>query len=630
MPDILKTGLSGLLAFQRALATTSHNIANVNTDGYSRQVTELATRPAQGYGNGFIGNGVDVTTVRRQYDQFAVQSLRTATSNSGLADSVATFASQIDNILGDSNTSVATGLQDFFNAWQDVANDPSSSSARQVLLSQAQALADRFSQASNRLDDVASSLNSGIRSTVDQINTLAGSLASVNDEILRASGAAGGQPPNDLLDKRDAIITQLAKLTNVSTTQESDGAINVFIGNGQPLVLRDHAMKLQVAPSATDPSKLDLFYAGSAGNTLVTNQLAGGQLGGYFQVRDRILDPARDQLGRVAIGLAQSVNDQQAAGLDLKGQLGQAMFGVSGPQVWARSTNSGSGAVTATISDIGGLSGGEYDLRYDGTAYSLVRTSDGSAVTMTGAGTAANPFVADGVSIVVAGAPAAGDAFRIQPTRLGAQSLEALLTDPRGIAAAGPIRTGAASANLGSATISQGEVLDSGNPNLLSPVTIQFLTPNTYSVNGAGSFAYTSGSNIDVNGWRVQISGTPAAGDTFSVAANAGGVGDNRNALLAAGLQNRALLAGGTATLSGAFGALVGGVGAQAQQAGVNRDAQAAIASQASQQVAAASGVNLDEEAADLVKWQQAYAAAAQTIAVANTGFDSLLAAVRR
>jgi flagellar hook-associated protein 1 FlgK len=630
MPDILKTGLSGLLAFQRALATTGHNIANVNTDGYSRQVTDLATRTPQGYGNGFIGNGVDVVTVRRMFDQFAVQNLRTATSNSGLADSVATFASQIDDILGDPNTGIATGLQDFFNAWQDVANNPASIPARQVLLSQAQALANRFSQASTRLDDVANGLNNNIRATTGQINSLASSLASINQDILRVSGAAGGQPPNDLLDKRDAIITQLAKLTNVTTTQESDGAINVFIGNGQPLVLRDVAVKLQVAPSANDPSKLDVFYAGTSGNTLITNQLSGGELGGYFQVREQMLDPARNQLGLVAVGLAQSVNAQQAAGLDLQGQLGQALFSIAGPQILPRSTNTGSGVVTATVSDIAGLTGGEYDLRYNGAAFSLVRTSDGSSVTMTGAGTAANPFVADGISIVVTGAAAAGDVFRIQPTRLGAQSIQAVLTDPRSIAAAGPIRTAAGNANLGGATISGGEVLDASNANLLTPVTIQFLTANTYSVNGAGSFAYASGGNIDVNGWRVQITGTPTVGDNFTVQANTGGVGDNRNALLVAGLQSQPLLAGGTTSLSGAFGALVGSVGTQAQQAGVNRDAQAAIASQANQNVLAVSGVNLDEEAADLVKWQQAYQAAAQTIAVANTVFDSLLAAVRR
>jgi flagellar hook-associated protein 1 FlgK len=618
------------MAFQRAIATTGHNIANVGTDGYNRQVTDLAARPPQGFGNGFIGNGVDVQTVRRIFDQFAVQNLRTATSNSGLADTVANFASQIDDIFGDPIAGIATGLQNFFNAWQDVANNPASIPARQVLLSQAQALAGRFNDANTRLDSVATGLNSRIRSTTDQINSLASSLAALNGDIQRAAGAVGGQPPNDLLDQRDSLVTQLAKLTNVSTTQDGDGAINVFIGNGQPLVLRGLAIKLQAAPSANDPSQLDIFFAGTGGNTNITNQLSGGELGGYFQVRDQLLDPARNQLGLVAVGLAQTVNAQQAAGLDLRGQLGQALFGVAGPQVLPRSANAGAATVTATVSSLGALTGDEYDLRYNGATYSLTRVSDGSSVTLAGAGTAASPFIAEGISIVVAGAPAAGDAFRVQPTRLGAQSINTLLADPRAVTAAGPIRTAAATANAGNATISQGDVLDATNAALLSTVTIQFLTASTYSVNGAGSFAYTSGDNIDINGWRVEISGTPAVGDTFTVQRNSSGVGDNRNALLMAGLANRTVLAGGTASLSGAFGALVGSVGTEAQQAGINRDAQAAIASQARQTVLAASGVNLDEEAADLVKWQQAYQAAAQTIAVANTIFDALISAVRR
>jgi flagellar hook-associated protein 1 len=630
MADILRIGLSGLLAFQRAIATTGHNIANVNTDGFSRQITDFATRPAQRFGNGFAGSGVDVLTVRRQFDQFAVQNLRTATSNSGLADSVATFAGEIDNILGSQSNGIASGLQDFFNAWQTVANDPASIPSRNVLVTQAQALVSRFADASTRLDNASAELNSRIVGDVNQVNSLASSLAKVNNDILSASGAGGGQPPNDLLDKRDALLTQLAKLTNVSTSTETDGALDVFIGNGQPLVLRNVAVKLSVAPSANDPSTLDVFYSGAGGNTIITKSLAGGELGGFIHVRDQLLDPARDQLGLVAIGLSQSVNAQQAAGLDLQGNLGQALFSVAGPQVLPRAGNTGSATVTATIGNVGALTGDQYDLTYNGTTYSLLRVSDASSVTLTGAGTVASPFVADGISIVVTGANVAGNEFRIQPTRPGAQSLASVLSDPRGIAAAGPIRTSAASVNVGGAAISQGEVLDASNPNLLTTTTIQFVTASTYSVNGGAAVAYTNGGNIDVNGWRVQINGTAAVGDTFTVQRNTGGIGDNRNALLVASIQDRTILAGGTATLAATFGALVGSVGTAAQQAGVNQDAQAAIASQARQAVQSASGVNLDEEAADLLRWQQAYQAAAQTIAVANSVFDSLMAAVRR
>jgi flagellar hook-associated protein 1 FlgK len=629
MPDILRTGLSGLLAFQRALATTSHNVANVATEGYSRQVTDLATKTPQGYGSGFVGNGVDVVSVRRIYDQFAVQNLRTATANAGQSDTVANFAGQIDDIIGDPTTGISTSLQAYFNAWQDVANNPSSTASRQVLISQGQTLASRFSDASTRLDGVAQNVNDKIRADVTQINSLASQLAKLNADIVTARSSFSGQPPNDLLDKRDTILTQLSQYTNVTTTSDSDGALNVFIGNGQALVLRNVSETLTAAPSSLDPSKLDISYSGSGG-TIITQSLSGGELGGLFQVRDQILDPTRNQLGLVAVGLATSVNAQQAAGLDLTGQLGSDFFSVSGPQAYPRSSNTGGGSVTASISDIGALTGDEYDLRYNGSAYSLFRVSDGSSVTLTGAGTVANPFIADGVSIVVSGAPAAGDQFRIQPTRTGASSIAAVLTDPRGIAAAGPVRASAALTNAGNATISQGDVLDASNANLLTTVSIQFLSATTYSVNGGPAVAYASGGNIDVNGWRVQITGTPVTGDSFTVQKNTGGVADNRNALLAAGLQNENILAGGTTSISGAFSVLVGAVGSEAQQANITRDAQATIASQAKETVSSISGVNLDEEAADLVRWQHAYQAAAQTIAVASTLFDTLIAAVRR
>jgi flagellar hook-associated protein 1 FlgK len=630
MADLLRIGLSGLIAFQRAIATTGHNVANVNTDGYSRQLTDLGARPPQGSAGGFAGNGVDVTGIRRLFDQFAVNNLRTANSNSGLAGSVATFAGQVDGILGDPATGIASGLQDFFNAWQDVANNPGSTSTRQVLVSQAQALASRFTDASTRLDDVATELNGRIRADVAQINDIATSLAKINGDIVQASGSFGGQAPNDLLDKRDALITQLSQFTNVTTTVENDGAVNVFIGNGQPLVLRNTALSLGTAPNANDSSNLDVLYTGAGGSTVITSALTGGELSGFLKVRDRLLDPARDQLGLIAVGLAQTVNSQQASGLDLYGQLGSAFFSVAGPQVLPRSGNTGTATVAATVSNLGALTGDEYDLRYDGTNYSLRRVGDGSSVALSGAGTAASPLVADGISIVVSGANVAGNAFRIQPTRLGAQSLMAVVSDPRGVAAAGAIRASAAIANAGGATISQGEVLDAANANLLTATTIQFVTATTYSVNGGAPVAYTSGGNIDVNGWRVQITGAPGVGDTFSVQANTGGIGDNRNALLAAGIQARGVLAGGTASLNDVFGGLVGTVGTQTQQANVNRDAQSAIAAQAKTAVQSVSGVNLDEEAADLVRWQQAYQAAAQTIVVAKTIFDTLIEAVRR
>ena len=628
MPDILRTGLSGLLAFQRALTTTGNNIANANTPGYSRQRVDLSARRPEGFGYGFVGTGVDVVTIRRIVDQFAINQSRTADSAFGRFDTFSNYATQVDNILGDPSTGLSSGLTTFFNAWQDVANDPASLSSRQALVSQAEAIADRFRSTASRLDTIASDVNARIGGAVRDINQLATSIASLNADILDAAGV--GQPPNDLIDQRDSLLGELAKITNITVLEEGDGALNVFIGNGQALVLRSQALGVTTAQNAFDPSQLDIVYQGANGNQVITAGMkGGGELGGLLDVRANLLDPARNSLGQLATALAVSVNTQHREGMNLLGTLGSDLFSVGAPQSLGNPSNLGSGTVATAVSDIGGLTNDEYILRFNAGTYSLVRASNGQAVTMTGTGTTGDPFRAEGLSIVVGGTPTSGDSFLLRPTRDAAASLRSVVTDPRAIAAAAPIRSSVGATNTGGATISAGEVLNV-NPALTNGVTIQFLSPTTYSVNGSGSFTYASGGNIDINGWRVQITGTPAVGDTFTVQSNAGGVGDNRNALLLGGLQGLGVLAGGTQSIGEGFSGLVGQVGAQTRQASLNRDAQEAIASHAHEQVLAASGVNLDEEAADMLRWQQAYQAAAHTITVADEMFRTLISMLGR
>jgi len=629
MPDILRIGLSGLLAFQRALTTTGNNVANASTPGYSRQRVELSARRPEGFGYGFVGTGVDVTTIRRIIDQFAINQSRTADASLGRLDTYAAYAGQVDDILGDPSTGLSGSLSAFFNAWQDVASDPASLSARQVLLGQAQAVADRFRSTSARLDSIGTDVNARIGQTVRDVNQLASSVARLNEDILDAAGV--GQPPNDLLDQRDALIGQLAGLTNITVLADPDGALNVFVGNGQALVLRSQALGLDVAIDPTDPTQLDIAYRGVGGNQEITDSLrAGGSLGGLLDVRATLLDPARNSLGQLATALAMSVNAQHREGMNLLGTLGQDMFALAPPQGLVDPANTGTGALAVSVADVGALTADEYVLRFNAGTYSLVRAGTGQSVSMAGTGTGADPLRAEGLSIVVSGAPASGDSFLLRPTRDAAASLRATLTDARAVAAAAPIRTAIAGSNTGSASISAGEVLDATHAQLLTTVTIQFLTPTTYSINGAGSFAYTGAGNIDVNGWRVQISGAAAAGDTFTVQSNVGGVGDNRNALMLGGLQSRGVLAGGTQSIGESFSTLVGAIGAATRQAVLNRDAQQAIAAHAHEQVLAASGVNLDEEAADMLRWQQAYEAAAHTITVADEMFQTLMSVVRR
>jgi flagellar hook-associated protein 1 FlgK len=626
---MLSTSVSGLLAFQRALDTTSHNIANVSTPGYSRQEVQIGTRPAQPAGNGWIGQGATVQTTRRLYDDFIAQQTRTTSSSFQHLDVYSSNAARLDDMFGNSTTGLSTTLQDFVNAFQSVANSPNSIPARQVLLSQASTLQNRLQSFDSQLNALDSEVNSRLSSEVADLNTIAGGIAKLNSDI-QVGLARTGQPPNDLLDQRDQLLDQLAEKVSVNVVKQDDGVVNVFIGNGQPLVVGANANKLTTVQDEFDPTKLGLAL-GSPGSALdVTRNISGGVIGGLLDFRQELLDPAHNELGRITAALVEQVNSQHAEGMDLNGAMGSDFFAVGDVQILDSASNSGTGTVSVTRADVTALTSKDYVLQSTGGGWQLRDAKTGAAVTMTGSGTVADPFVADGMQIVVGGAPANGDEFLIQPTRTAIAGLDVLVTDPSKVAAAAPIRGGADPANDGSGTISVGEVLDASNAALRNTTTIEFLTPTTYSINGAGSFAYTPGSNIDLNGWRVQISGSPAVGDTFTVSNNTSGSGDNRNALALSNALQTPVLNNSTTSLGAGIGQFVGSIGVATHQAQVNRDAQSAILDQNVAAQDSVSGVNLDEEAANLLKYQQAYQAAAQLIRVADTLFQSLLSATQR
>lgn len=626
MANLFQIGISGLNVAQRSLATTGHNIANANTEGYSRQRVELSTRPPQGYSNGFMGKGVQVAAVSRLADQFLIGQVRNSLSNHGQMDAYYGFARQVDNLLADPQTGVGASLQEFFNALQGVANDPSSVPARQVLLSEAQVLTVRFNDLQARLQEIGQATNQRLSSTVEEINTLAESIARLNQDIVLAKGRAAGAPPNDLLDQRDRMVERLSELVAVRTVEQDDGALNITVGNGQPLVTGARSMRLGVVPNPQDASRLEVAYLSSPA-VIISNQISGGSLGGTLAVRQELVEPAYRELGRVAVGLALAVNSQHAQGVDLSGALGGDFFTAPRPQSLPAAGNAGTVDVAFNPADLGGLTTSDYRLTHDGSDFTLMRLSDGNAWTLSGAG----PFEVDGLTLTVGSAPAAGDSWLIQPTRLAAREIGLAIDDPREVAAAAPIRTRTGETNFGTGSISAGVVTDVANPNLMDPVTISFNDPpTTYAINGAGSFPYTPGEGIQVNGWEVAISGVPAAGDSFRVEANTGGVGDNRNALALAGIANLRTLAAGTATLQNAYGQLVTHIGSETRQSEISLNALGALRDQAEAFRSSVSGVNLDEEAADMLRFQQAYQAAAQVIAIANSVFDSLLAAVRR
>ncbi len=652
--SLLNIGSSGLQAFQRSLTTISHNIANVNTDGYSKQSVELDARVPQISGFGFSGTGVQTTSITRSYDAFVESSVRSSTSSATEFETFHALASKIDNVLADPDAGIANTMQSFFNAMQDVADTPSSTAAREVLLKDGQQLADQFNTLSTWLDSIRGQVNGDVRSSVTEINQLSTAIADLNETIVIEQGRSGGQPANDLLDQRNTLIRDLSELVAVTTVEQDDGSLNVMAGSGQVLVVGNRATTLEVYTIANDPNQLGIAIKGSGGALVpITEQISGGKVGGLLSFRDRMLDPASNSLGLVAIGLSNYVNEQQEQGMDLDGALGAAFFNMSQPQALTLSGTFGNVAVA--FDDIAQLNNNDYTLRFNAGVWQLTQNNTDQSVTMTGSGTAADPFIADGISFEIMAAPANGDAYLIRPTRNGASDMQMTLVNNRQIAAAAPLRSTTSITNTGTGEISGGTVTDINNSvfqasagQLSPPVLVRFTTGASYDLYdntnpGApvlleAGIAYNAATGGEVfptpggldHGYSIALQGAPAVGDEFSTEYNTGGVGDNRNALLMSAVAGNKLMANGTASVNDSYAALVADVGTGTKQAELNTLAQQRVLDQAVSTRESISGVNLDEEAANLVRYQQAYQAAAQVITVANSLFDTLLNAVRR
>jgi flagellar hook-associated protein 1 FlgK len=618
-----------LRSLQRALDTTSHNIANVSTEGYTRQRVEFQTRQPQSSGGGWIGTGVETSTVRRVYDQFLAQQTRSSGTNLARLDAFASQAERIDNLLGDSANGLSSSLQKFTDALNEVSTTPSSIPARQVLIAEGRALAERLKSYDSRMRDMSADVNARVGLEAQEITTLAQGIAKLNGEISDAVQRSG-QPPNDLLDRRDALINELSGKVGISVVAEGDSNLNVFIGNGQPLVLGTQASQVTTTVDPLDPERTLLSMRTGAGTVDLSRVVSGGTLGGLLDWRSQMLDPARNELGRIGVAITTQVNAQHREGMDLTGALGGNFFNIGAATATAATANTGTAAVAVTRTNLGALTANDYVLSRTATGYTLRRQDTGAAVSFTGTGTTVDPILADGMSIVVGAGVATGDQYTIRPTRDALAGMSVAITDPSRVAAASPIRTSTASTNTGTGTVSSGEVLDPTNAGLLTTVDIDFTSATTYTVNGAGSFTYTPGSAIDVNGWRIQVNGAPATGDRFTVRSNAGATGDNRNAFALADALKANVLDNGTKSASGAVERLIADVATSTRTAQVNRDAEAVIHDSDVEAQDSLSGVNLDEEAANMLRYQQAYAAAAQIISVANEMFDTLLNAVRR
>ena len=637
MPDLFSSALSGVNAAQLGLATTEHNIANASTPGYTRQQIESSARFAQQTGSGFVGKGVDVRNVTRIYDQHLSTQVLLEQSQATYLTTYYTALKQIDNLVADPDAGASPAIQSFFDAMSAVSNNPESVPARQTMLGNAQFAVNRFQAIDQRITDIANGLNGQITSSISAINNYAQQIAVLNNNIRRAIAATPLQQPNDLLDQRDQLITKLNQEIKTTQVRQPDGTLSVFVGNGQPLVLDDQAMELQAIRSSSDPQKMDIAYLRN-GQTLSMQQssIQGGNLGAYLAFRDQSLEPARNALGRVALGLATSINQQNKLGQDLNGALGGDLFTVGAPLVIQNANNATtSGVPGVTITSVTGLTTSDYQLKFTGgTSYALLRLSDNTTTNYPSL-----PQTVDGMTITAPVPVTAGDTFLIRPTANGARDIAVSTNDPAKIAAAAPMRGTAVLTNSGTGKITAGTVSTVPlNANIRNSVTVTFVDSTHYKVDDTTAPAVlvaappgalydpAAGATLTFNGWTVQITGAPAAGDVFTIGTNTNATGDNRNILLMSAMQTQNLMENGTASFQGIYGQFVGDVGAKTSELSVTSLAQTNMVAQTVAAQQAVSGVNLDEEAANLIRYQKAYQAAAKAMQIASTLFDSILA----
>jgi flagellar hook-associated protein 1 FlgK len=622
-------GVTALNTAQLGLTTTGHNISNVNTEGYHRQIAVQATNIPIATGSGFIGQGVHVETVKRVYSQFLENQVQQAQTQSSYFNSYLGEINQIDNILADPTSGLSPALQDFFKAVNDVATNPQSVPSRQSMLSGASALISRFQTLDRRFTEIREGVNSQIASSVSSINSYAQQIAKLNEQILLQTGSTG-QPPNDLLDQRDMLITNLSQLVRVTALRQDDGSLNIFIGNGQPLVIGQQAFTLSAVPSPEDPQRYEIGYkSGSNIMLLPQGSLSGGSLGGLLEFRSDSLDAAQNELGLIALTLAQTFNAQHRLGQDLNGSLGGDFFAGITPVVNASSSNNpASGMLAAVISDATQLNASDFRIEFDGVNYRVTDLASKTTKTVAPGDLAT---AIPGLTLTAPAPVSAGDVFTVQPTRFAARDIALSATiNTSAIAAAAPIVVNAEAANTGSAKVVESGVTSVAGLPLGVTITLTYdAASNQFVVAGAvpavANISYSAGSAMTINGITLTFTGIPADGDVFTISNNINGVSDNRNALLLAELQTANTMAGGTTSYQGAYSQLVSNVGNKTAEVQVMALAEENVLTQAKNSQQALSGVNLDEEAANLMRYQQAYQAAGKMLQIATTLFDTLL-----
>lgn len=638
MSSILNIGTRALLTNQAVLQTAGNNIANVNTPGYSRQSVVLSSVAGQFSGAGYYGKGVEAVTVQRVYSEFLTRQATIAGSISAADTKRLEQLTQLEDVFQGGSTGLGAAVSDMFNAFSDVVSAPTDLSARSVVLARADEMAARFRAASSRLSDLRQGVASELEDSVSAVNSLAQRIAKTNDEIARALGT--GQAPIDLMDQRDQLIRDLNQYVQTSTIPADDGSLNIFLAGSQPLVLGTTVtpVALKDTDEFGDPSKSKLvMQRGGTEVVLEEATLGGGTMAGLLRFKNEDLVDATNLLGRMALAIGTSTNEQHRLGVDLSGNTGGDLFQVSALANGLKaSSNVGNATLqvavqTSPSSGSSSLSASNYQVSFTGPAAgTITRVSDGQSVAF-----ATTPILIDGLSISIsAGAAVAGDRFMLTPFRDAASTISSAFSSPRALAMASPVAASAGSNNNGTLAVSSLAARSVPAP---AAVTITFTAPGSYTRSDTGATVHTfvPGQPIEydwvtpgASGWSLTLKGNANAGDRFTVAPNAYPTLNAGNAETMLALRDVAMFDG--AALTDGYASVMSQIGVRVQSAGFAAEVSGSIAKNIEKDRTSVAGVNLDEEAAKLLQYQQAYQASAKMLQIAQSIFDTLLQTVGR
>ena len=660
--NLLSISSSALAASQAALNTAGNNIANVNTSGYSRQSVILANKPGQFSGTGFYGQGVDVTTVIRIYNDFQNRQLALATAISS-ADAVrADKLGQLEQVFPGGDAGLGKATNDLLNAFSDVSQNPADLSARSVVLARADELASRFRTTSSRLDDIQLGLTQQMAGDVSSVNNLAHGIAALNQRIANEVGS--GHTPNDLLDQRDQMIRDLNKYVQTATIPAADGSLTVMIAGGQPLVLGGASSPLFLKTDVLDPSR-QILCMNQVGQTVPLDHasLAGGEMAGLLKFQNVDLQQGKDNLWKMALTVGDTMNKQHSLGLDLTGTAGGNFFNLI-PVVPAVA-NTGTANLDVSLYSATGNANPTALVRSDyletiaaynaGTGAGTVnikRLSDGTTLAggpfaFSNSPGVVTPVIQDGLVFQITNGATlvAGDAFTVRQST-AAGSITAAITTPAKLAMGNPVVATPTAANLGSLAIVNLHAAQA-NPSLSATVTLTFDGVGGFTVAGAvpavvGTVSYFPDQPISYNGWSLTLKGTPSAGDTMTVQANDATIvvpggptiagplkNDGGNAMAVLNLRDTVAPLFGGNPISDIFASILSDIGISTQSGKIAAETSNSLVMEAKQSLSSISGVNLDEEAAKLIQYQQSYQASGKLLQVAQTVFDALLQTMR-